>query len=102
LCGCRQGKYEEALVDFETVLGSKPTDREEAVASYNVACCYSKLGNVSQFARWIQGSANFSEMLAYIRLPRISVGLDVIYELFVGHIGANGRFFSIFVSVQAG
>jgi hypothetical protein len=42
----KQGKYEEALVDFETVLGSKPTDREEAVASYNVACCYSKLGNV--------------------------------------------------------
>lgn len=47
-CGVRrQGQYEAALVDFETVLGSKPTDREEAVASYNVACCYSKLGNVS-------------------------------------------------------
>ncbi|GAQ88883.1 protein containing PDZ domain, a K-box domain, and a TPR region [Klebsormidium nitens] len=42
----RQGQYEAALVEFETVLGSKPTDREEAVASYNVACCYSKLGNV--------------------------------------------------------
>lgn len=42
-------------MDFETVLGSKPTDREEAVASYNVACCYSKLGNVSQYARGEHG-----------------------------------------------
>lgn len=36
-------KYEEALVHFESVLGLKPEARGEAVASYDVACCYSKL-----------------------------------------------------------
>lgn len=38
--------YEEALVHFESVLGLKPEAREEAVASYNVACCYSKLNQI--------------------------------------------------------
>ncbi|KAJ1405416.1 Tetratricopeptide-like helical domain superfamily, partial [Sesbania bispinosa] len=39
----KDAKYEEALVKFESVLGSKPEPEEAAVASYNVACCYSKL-----------------------------------------------------------
>ncbi|PIN18636.1 hypothetical protein CDL12_08696 [Handroanthus impetiginosus] len=42
----RNGKYEEALEKFESVLGSKPEADEAAVASYNVACCYSKLNQV--------------------------------------------------------
>ncbi|KAL8122308.1 hypothetical protein AgCh_018884 [Apium graveolens] len=40
------GKYEEALEKFESVLGSKPESNEASVASYNVACCYSKLNQV--------------------------------------------------------
>lgn len=32
---------------FESVLGSKPDAVEAAVASYNVACCYSKLNQVT-------------------------------------------------------
>ncbi|MCI08144.1 SHOOT1 protein, partial [Trifolium medium] len=36
----------EALEKFESVLGSKPEPEEAAVASYNVACCYSKLNQV--------------------------------------------------------
>eukprot|EP00898_Chlorokybus_atmophyticus_P002819 jgi/Chlat1/3538/Chrsp23S03712 len=40
----KKGSYEDALVKFENVLGLDPTRREEAVSSYNVACCYSKLG----------------------------------------------------------
>ncbi|KAK3409653.1 hypothetical protein EUGRSUZ_J01758 [Eucalyptus grandis] len=39
----RDGKYEDALEKFESVLGSKPDANEASVASYNVACCYSKL-----------------------------------------------------------
>ncbi|KAF4347773.1 hypothetical protein F8388_024781 [Cannabis sativa] len=39
----KNGKYEEALEKFESVLGSKPDLNEASVASYNVACCYSKL-----------------------------------------------------------
>lgn len=42
----RSGKYEDALEKFESVLGSKPEPNESAVASYNVACCYSKLDKV--------------------------------------------------------
>ncbi|XP_027124879.1 protein MET1, chloroplastic isoform X1 [Coffea arabica] len=42
----RSGKYEEALEKFEAVLGSRPEYNEAAVASYNVACCYSKLNQV--------------------------------------------------------
>ncbi|KAL5232006.1 hypothetical protein ABZP36_030782 [Zizania latifolia] len=33
----------EALEKFESVLGSKPKFNESSIASYNVACCYSKL-----------------------------------------------------------
>lgn len=40
------GKYEEALEKFESVLGSKPEYNEASVASYNVACCYSKLNQI--------------------------------------------------------
>ncbi|CAA0825780.1 protein containing PDZ domain- a K-box domain-and a TPR region [Striga hermonthica] len=42
----KSGKYEEALGKFESVLGSKPESNEAAVASYNVACCYSKLNQI--------------------------------------------------------
>ncbi|GAU18743.1 hypothetical protein TSUD_80320 [Trifolium subterraneum] len=42
----RNAKYEEALEKFESVLGSKPEPEEAAVASYNVACCYSKLNQI--------------------------------------------------------
>ncbi|KAL3688538.1 hypothetical protein R1sor_014847 [Riccia sorocarpa] len=42
----RAGKYEEALVRFESVLGLEPESRESRVACYNVACCYSKLNQV--------------------------------------------------------
>ncbi|XP_021891126.1 protein MET1, chloroplastic [Carica papaya] len=42
----KNGNYEEALVKFESVLGSKPDSDEASVASYNVACCYSKLNQV--------------------------------------------------------
>ncbi|KAH6823708.1 TCP-1/cpn60 chaperonin family protein [Perilla frutescens var. hirtella] len=40
------GKYEEALEKFESVLGTKPDPNEASVASYNVACCYSKLDQI--------------------------------------------------------
>lgn len=46
LASYKAGDYEEALVQFETVLGLQPSRKEDAVASYNVACCYSKLGEV--------------------------------------------------------
>ncbi|KAI3984149.1 hypothetical protein MKX01_011103 [Papaver californicum] len=39
-------KYDEALEKFESVLGSKPELDEASVASYNVACCYSKLNQL--------------------------------------------------------
>ncbi|KAK1429049.1 hypothetical protein QVD17_11248 [Tagetes erecta] len=42
----KSGKYDEALEKFESVLGSKPEPDEASVASYNVACCYSKLNQV--------------------------------------------------------
>ncbi|CAL5076664.1 unnamed protein product [Urochloa decumbens] len=42
----KDGKYEEALEKFESVLGSKPESNEASIASYNVACCYSKLGRI--------------------------------------------------------
>ncbi|KAF8398594.1 hypothetical protein HHK36_017525 [Tetracentron sinense] len=42
----KSGKYEEALEKFESVLGSKPEPNEASVASYNVACCYSKLNQI--------------------------------------------------------
>ncbi|KZV37767.1 hypothetical protein F511_31149 [Dorcoceras hygrometricum] len=42
----KNGKYNEALEKFESVLGSKPEPQESAVASYNVACCYSNLNQV--------------------------------------------------------
>ncbi|KAF0907867.1 hypothetical protein E2562_022271 [Oryza meyeriana var. granulata] len=42
----RDGKYEEALEKFESVLGSKPEINESSIASYNVACCYSKLDRI--------------------------------------------------------
>ncbi|KAJ8506613.1 hypothetical protein OPV22_007499 [Ensete ventricosum] len=42
----KDGKYEEALEKFESVLGSKPEADEASVASYNVACCYSKLNQI--------------------------------------------------------
>ncbi|CAH9122480.1 unnamed protein product [Cuscuta epithymum] len=42
----KSGKYEEALEAFESVLGSRPDPNEAAVASYNVACCYSKLNQI--------------------------------------------------------
>ncbi|CAK7339072.1 unnamed protein product [Dovyalis caffra] len=42
----KNAKYEEALEKFESVLGSKPDYPEASVASYNVACCYSKLNQL--------------------------------------------------------
>eukprot|EP00252_Welwitschia_mirabilis_P017065 TRINITY_DN37933_c0_g1_i1.p1 TRINITY_DN37933_c0_g1~~TRINITY_DN37933_c0_g1_i1.p1 ORF type:complete len:343 (+),score=73.08 TRINITY_DN37933_c0_g1_i1:146-1174(+) len=42
----KDGRYEDALEMFESVLGSKPELNEVAVTSYNVACCYSRLNQV--------------------------------------------------------
>ncbi|KAK9123406.1 hypothetical protein Sjap_013008 [Stephania japonica] len=42
----KEGKYEEALERFESVLGSRPDGTEASVACYNVACCYSKLNQI--------------------------------------------------------
>ncbi|XP_020210941.1 protein MET1, chloroplastic [Cajanus cajan] len=42
----KNGKYDEALEKFESILGSKPEPEEASVASYNVACCYSKLNQI--------------------------------------------------------
>ncbi|BAT73530.1 hypothetical protein LR48_Vigan01g034800 [Vigna angularis] len=42
----KNGSYNEALEKFESILGSKPEPEEAAVASYNVACCYSKLNQI--------------------------------------------------------
>ncbi|EXC34528.1 hypothetical protein L484_019127 [Morus notabilis] len=42
----KNAKYEEALEKFESVLGSRPDLNESSVASYNVACCYSKLNQL--------------------------------------------------------
>ncbi|GAV78204.1 hypothetical protein CFOL_v3_21672 [Cephalotus follicularis] len=42
----KAAKYEEALEKFESVLGSKPDSNEASIASYNVACCYSKLNQI--------------------------------------------------------
>ncbi|KAL9248428.1 hypothetical protein vseg_021751 [Gypsophila vaccaria] len=42
----KSGKYEDAREKFESVLGSMPTPDEASVASYNVACCYSKLNQI--------------------------------------------------------
>uniref|UniRef100_A0A5B7BB90 PDZ domain-containing protein n=1 Tax=Davidia involucrata TaxID=16924 RepID=A0A5B7BB90_DAVIN len=42
----KNAKYEEALEKFESVLGSRPDPNEASVASYNVACCYSKLNQI--------------------------------------------------------
>ncbi|OEL31466.1 hypothetical protein BAE44_0007517 [Dichanthelium oligosanthes] len=42
----KDGKYEEALEKFESVLGSKAESTEASIASYNVACCYSKLNRI--------------------------------------------------------
>nr|GMD21572.1 ruBisCO large subunit-binding protein subunit beta, chloroplastic [Ipomoea batatas] len=42
----KSAKYEEALEKFESVLGSRPDPTESSVASYNVACCYSKLNQI--------------------------------------------------------
>ncbi|KAF5797382.1 putative PDZ domain, tetratricopeptide-like helical domain superfamily, PDZ superfamily [Helianthus annuus] len=42
----KSGKYDDALEKFESVLGSKPELDEASVASYNVACCYSKLDQI--------------------------------------------------------
>ncbi|XP_020095820.1 uncharacterized protein LOC109715296 [Ananas comosus] len=42
----KDAKYEEALEKFESVLGSRLEPEEASVASYNVACCYSKLNQV--------------------------------------------------------
>ncbi|KAF5725531.1 hypothetical protein HS088_TW23G00254 [Tripterygium wilfordii] len=42
----KDAKYEEAREKFESLLGSKPSPDEASVASYNVACCYSKLNQI--------------------------------------------------------
>ncbi|KAL2929743.1 Protein MET1 chloroplastic [Bienertia sinuspersici] len=42
----KNAKFEEAREKFESVLGSRPTPTESSVASYNVACCYSKLNQI--------------------------------------------------------
>ncbi|RDX72302.1 Protein MET1, chloroplastic [Mucuna pruriens] len=42
----KNGKYDEALEKFESIMGSKPEPEEAAVASYNVSCCYSKLNQI--------------------------------------------------------
>jgi len=39
----RNGKYNETLDKFESILGSNPKLEEVVVESKNVACCYSQL-----------------------------------------------------------
>lgn len=66
-------KYEAALEKFETVLGLKPAAREEAVASYNVACCYSQLKQVNflSFA-----SSNFNSITRVWVWQRCFLSMD--------------------------
>lgn len=54
----RNAKYEEALEKFESVLGSKPEPDEAAVASYNVACCYSKLNQIQAALSTLEEALN--------------------------------------------
>ncbi|KAI3778432.1 hypothetical protein L2E82_07719 [Cichorium intybus] len=42
----KSATYEESLENFESVLGTKSGINEASVASYNVACCYSKLNQI--------------------------------------------------------
>ncbi|CAK9172441.1 unnamed protein product [Ilex paraguariensis] len=42
----KSAKFEQAMEKFELVLGSQPDPNEASVASYNVACCYSKLNQI--------------------------------------------------------
>lgn len=48
----RNAKYEEALKKFESILGTKPDPNEAVVASYKVACCYSKQNQVYMFVHF--------------------------------------------------
>ena len=68
---CRNGKYEEALERFEPVLGSKPTPDEASVASYNVACCYSKHNQVTNTIFFIFQILLHFEFSEFIRVPLI-------------------------------
>lgn len=51
------------------MLGSKPTPDEASIASYNVACCYSKLNQVKNTI--IFQILQHFEFLEFIRLPLI-------------------------------
>lgn len=54
----KNAKYDEALEKFESVLGSKPESEEAAVASYNVACCYSKLNQLQAALSSLEDALN--------------------------------------------
>lgn len=53
------------------MLGSKPTPDEASVASYNVACCYSKLNQVKNTIFFIFQILQHFEFSEFIRVPLI-------------------------------
>lgn len=69
--GARGENYEDALEKFESVLGSKPESSEASVASYNVACCYSKLNQVL-IPSWIRCS--FSDTYIHREISLFIIG----------------------------
>ncbi|KAH0872861.1 hypothetical protein HID58_070223 [Brassica napus] len=68
---------------FESVLCSKPTPDEASVASYNVACCYSKLNqsSVDRFKLVLEealksGYEDFMRIRTYLDLENIGKSED--------------------------
>lgn len=71
----KKGEYQEAMMRFETVLGLQPDPAEEGVASYNVACCYAKLGQVETGLAALQAAmeAGFDDFKSIRADPDLAV-----------------------------